>query len=170
MSRPTSGSVIQWDLVIGRAASLCVLAACGRLDFEPVHDGAAANVEWVQPIVQLYDTGGGPLRFPLAPIHVGDAVVIATWCGAPTAPTTTSITAPGWTFFQLGNINQSANTPGSEWFAVFGAIVPSTVPTTAMATWGGTTCTGFQVRSEEHTSELQSLRHLVCRLLLEKKK
>src|SRR5437899_8735542 len=29
--------------------------------------------------------------------------------------------------------------------------------------WRGT-------RSEEHTSELQSLRHLVCRLLLEKKK
>src|SRR5438045_4632115 len=34
-------------------------------------------------------------------------------------------------------------------------------------------CNGFQIlteRSEEHTSELQSLRHLVCRLLLEKKK
>src|SRR5205814_10218114 len=34
-------------------------------------------------------------------------------------------------------------------------------------------CTGgvceFSCRSEEHTSELQSLRHLVCRLLLEKK-
>src|SRR5262245_64317036 len=30
------------------------------------------------------------------------------------------------------------------------------------------TITAF--RSEEHTSELQSLRHLVCRLLLEKKK
>src|ERR1035441_11007565 len=28
---------------------------------------------------------------------------------------------------------------------------------------------GHAVRSEEHTSELQSLRHLVCRLLLEKK-
>src|SRR6476659_6389812 len=28
----------------------------------------------------------------------------------------------------------------------------------------------FCRRSEEHTSELQSLRHLVCRLLLEKKK
>src|SRR5258705_9301732 len=28
----------------------------------------------------------------------------------------------------------------------------------------------FTDRSEEHTSELQSLRHLVCRLLLEKKK
>src|SRR5258705_7442261 len=35
------------------------------------------------------------------------------------------------------------------------------------------TCTGEvskPTRSEEHTSELQSLRHLVCRLLLEKKK
>src|ERR1039458_4444705 len=31
--------------------------------------------------------------------------------------------------------------------------------------WRGSIC-----RSEEHTSELQSLRHLVCRLLLEKKK
>src|ERR1039458_10769301 len=28
----------------------------------------------------------------------------------------------------------------------------------------------WDYRSEEHTSELQSLRHLVCRLLLEKKK
>src|ERR1035438_4474867 len=30
-------------------------------------------------------------------------------------------------------------------------------------------CTFSNCRSEEHTSELQSLRHLVCRLLLEKK-
>src|SRR5690348_18187599 len=30
--------------------------------------------------------------------------------------------------------------------------------------------TGWQGRSEEHTSELQSPVHLVCRLLLEKKK
>src|SRR5262245_62664314 len=29
---------------------------------------------------------------------------------------------------------------------------------------------GSWLRSEEHTSEIQSLRHLVCRLLLEKKK
>src|SRR5262245_62761078 len=31
------------------------------------------------------------------------------------------------------------------------------------------TCRSRVLRSEEHTSELQSLRHLVCRLLLEKK-
>src|SRR2546429_6472854 len=30
--------------------------------------------------------------------------------------------------------------------------------------------TGFETRSEEHTSELQSRLHLVCRLLLEKTK
>src|SRR5258705_5438878 len=34
----------------------------------------------------------------------------------------------------------------------------------------GRKTTSIIVRSEEHTSELQSLRHLVCRLLLEKKK
>src|SRR6266550_7550552 len=34
----------------------------------------------------------------------------------------------------------------------------------------GRIVTGDDVRSEEHTSELQSRLHLVCRLLLEKKK
>src|SRR5258705_7880637 len=38
--------------------------------------------------------------------------------------------------------------------------------TTAML---GTHPCALPLRSEEHTSELQSLRHLVCRLLLEKK-
>src|ERR1035438_10894897 len=36
--------------------------------------------------------------------------------------------------------------------------------------WVWITPTQQPARSEEHTSELQSLRHLVCRLLLEKKK
>src|SRR5258705_8005804 len=36
--------------------------------------------------------------------------------------------------------------------------------------WGLDALTRTVARSEEHTSELQSLRHLVCRLLLEKKK
>src|SRR5262245_64359403 len=43
-------------------------------------------------------------------------------------------------------------------------IAPHTLEIAAM--WGILT----RLRSEEHTSELQSLRHLVCRLLLEKKK
>src|SRR5258705_7308834 len=39
--------------------------------------------------------------------------------------------------------------------------------TSSSMTWQSWTT---PMRSEEHTSELQSLRHLVCRLLLEKKK
>src|SRR5258705_11522159 len=35
---------------------------------------------------------------------------------------------------------------------------------------GGREFFQLRARSEEHTSELQSLRHLVCRLLLDKKK
>src|SRR2546422_2617621 len=37
-------------------------------------------------------------------------------------------------------------------------------------TWWYTVLGSSRVRSEEHTSELQSRLHLVCRLLLEKKK
>src|SRR5438045_8949760 len=52
----------------------------------------------------------------------------------------------------------------STWAAERGARVSRSVP-------GVHGCPGSCLaRSEEHTSELQSLRHLVCRLLLEKKK
>src|SRR5438093_7435598 len=40
----------------------------------------------------------------------------------------------------------------------------------ATVTLAGTVATAVLLRSEEHTSELQSLTNLVCRLLLEKKK
>src|SRR5438045_5885012 len=42
-----------------------------------------------------------------------------------------------------------------------------TISRTSTSRSGGSTVTARTVRSEEHTSELQSLRHLVCRLLLE---
>src|SRR2546428_3718390 len=43
----------------------------------------------------------------------------------------------------------------------------TTCPSSRVATWPGRS---RRVRSEEHTSELQSRSDLVCRLLLEKKK
>src|SRR5437899_6437698 len=52
----------------------------------------------------------------------------------------------------------------------------SAAPLLLVSLFGGATQDGplprrrLVKRSEEHTSELQSLRHLVCRLLLEKKK
>src|SRR2546422_11571671 len=45
-----------------------------------------------------------------------------------------------------------------------------TVTSTKPLDVAGTVIEGLRVRSEEHTSELQSRLHLVCRLLLEKKK
>src|SRR5689334_23471905 len=40
----------------------------------------------------------------------------------------------------------------------------------AWRSWDSSWCKSMRWRSEEHTSELQSQFHLVCRLLLEKKK
>src|SRR5205814_6877805 len=47
---------------------------------------------------------------------------------------------------------------------------PHNVPTSGTLREKHDSCGTPHERSEEHTSELQSLRHLVCRLLLEKKK
>src|SRR5438874_8357482 len=46
----------------------------------------------------------------------------------------------------------------------------SSAPTPAYTRGSSTLCNAEERRSEEHTSELQSRRDLVCRLLLEKKK
>src|SRR5947208_10354780 len=46
----------------------------------------------------------------------------------------------------------------------------ATLPPTATTTTSADEAASANVRSEEHTSELQSPDHLVCRLLLEKKK
>src|SRR5438309_4444013 len=50
------------------------------------------------------------------------------------------------------------------------ALAPNEKSAVADPLAGTVTSIGFSVRSEEHTSELQSQFHLVCRLLLEKKK
>src|ERR1039458_10481465 len=55
----------------------------------------------------------------------------------------------------------------------FSSAYPSAVTCESSRGWyrpSGPKCQAICTRSEEHTSELQSLRHLVCRLLLEKKK
>src|SRR5215217_9365882 len=56
--------------------------------------------------------------------------------------------------------------------ALIGALVATRQPRNPIG-WlflGGQLGTGVGLRSEEHTSELQSRQYLVCRLLLEKKK
>src|SRR5437660_3647536 len=54
--------------------------------------------------------------------------------------------------------------PGGILSPVFASLLKSSVCVPLLST------TQLKTRSEEHTSELQSRGHLVCRLLLEKKK
>src|SRR5258706_11958774 len=51
-----------------------------------------------------------------------------------------------------------------------GALLPTTSTRISPAVLSSAAAIEIRVRSEEHTSELQSLTNLVCRLLLEKKK
>src|SRR5262245_13370693 len=63
--------------------------------------------------------------------------------------------------------------PLPGWWTWQGARAPVAVPSHPMEPHADATAqlsAPAVERSEEHTSELQSLRHLVCRLLLEKKK
>src|SRR2546430_3387227 len=53
---------------------------------------------------------------------------------------------------------------------IVSVMTPVKLVTTAPASLRASTKTGGDMRSEEHTSELQSQSNLVCRLLLEKKK
>src|SRR5258707_11914950 len=53
---------------------------------------------------------------------------------------------------------------------VMKATLPSTLPVIVLSSLSYGVCFLWSVRSEEHTSELQSRQYLVCRLLLEKKK
>src|SRR5215213_585543 len=47
---------------------------------------------------------------------------------------------------------------------------PASLARVSLSSWLTVTVCASSTRSEEHTSELQSLTNLVCRLLLEKKK
>src|SRR2546422_2845561 len=71
---------------------------------------------------------------------------------------------PRSTLFPYTTLFRSLLSPGaSATPCARGAIATSTCPRRCRASWRS-------LRSEEHTSELQSRLHLVCRLLLEKKK
>src|SRR5690554_6954420 len=58
----------------------------------------------------------------------------------------------------------------SKYVVVVSRKIRSTSRFSKLATWKKTSSWMDSDRSEEHTSELQSRPHLVCRLLLEKKK
>src|SRR5690554_7207869 len=58
--------------------------------------------------------------------------------------------------------------PTNQWYAV-AKLAGLVTAQACRLQWGMNYITALPTRSEEHTSELQSRPHLVCRLLLEKK-
>src|SRR2546422_8451197 len=70
---------------------------------------------------------------------------------------------PRSTLFPYTTLFRSRTKPNS-------ALVYNTISAARRERWVPTRVRANKTRSEEHTSELQSRLHLVCRLLLEKKK
>src|SRR5438876_7564800 len=94
-----------------------------------------------------------------------------------TPPPPTSTLFPYTTLFRSPGWSDAPNECCGNWapdgrYFVFQAIRDETSNVWAMNEHGGLFRSTRQqpIRSEEHTSELQSPVHLVCRLLLEKKK
>src|SRR5262249_61376368 len=78
---------------------------------------------------------------------------------------------PRSTLFPYTTLFRSGRHVSSCILAVPGlAEPPPNMDQTLSRTHQGQALSGWRPRSEEHTSELQSLTNLVCRLLLEKKK
>src|SRR6266498_4956362 len=96
------------------------------------------------------------------------------WWGPPSHPATveTHDLTPGGavTYFMTGPQGEKSR----GWWRITSVNPPKSLEfTDGSADHNGTPVAGMPtttVRSEEHTSELQSRPHLVCRLLLEKKK
>src|SRR5436853_3310645 len=91
---------------------------------------------------------------------------------SPLFPYTTLFRSATPTFLAPG-ISRFARCPADSfhWLSVSAKLKnPAAMFSAALDLRNGATREEKLPRSEEHTSELQSLRHLVCRLLLEKKK
>ncbi len=151
---------------MGRLVVLCALVAgCGRYGFSPIpidglgdaaaHDGSltdtsdgaprdgsgsgsARSVTYAGAAASVLGTTGNSQSFTITPFATGDALIIMVGCAGSQAPSTVTLTAPGWTFTSLTPV--TTNGGGQVSAASFGAIVPSTAPVTATVTFVSANC------------------------------
>src|SRR2546425_4473729 len=124
-------------------------------------------------------TSSGRVQNNAVSTSCGDAGETSTVTKAtPTLTTSATATATaGQTIQDMATLAGGENPGGTITFKLYGPFDPTADPGTCTngTAAGSATVTGngtypsSAVRSEEHTSELQSLGYLVCRLLLEKK-
>src|SRR5439155_10838190 len=128
-------------------------------------DGAATQFAYtgLLQLATITDRAGAAtdLRYdPLNQLDTVEAPVMQGYTGASVRPTV-ALTSPDRVVWQ-------PQTPGTSLSAPKANVQPASVMATVVDA-GWTFAFGALKRSEEHTSELQSRGHLVCRLLLEKK-
>src|ERR1039458_10452248 len=104
-----------------------------------------------------------------------DAVSVAVWYDAivPALAVKLAVLDPAATATDPGTVSaavllDSVTVPPLVFVSVTVQLLVPPLPSVAGVHDTELTVTAVARRSEEHTSELQSLRHLVCRLLLEK--
>jgi hypothetical protein len=126
-----------------KRAAICVIfaAACGRVGFDAAPDGQlaaaidapVAQIAYVAPFLQD-NAGPGATKTTLVQAHAtGNAIVLQVACGSNADPTAVAVTAPGWTFRQVGLISRE----GTDHAATFTAIAPGTDSASLTVTWTG---------------------------------
>src|SRR3989475_3898547 len=107
-----------------------------------------------------------PEIYPL-PLHDALPILMAAAdIARKNGPTTIAITASGSPLASACHIHLAADHP--EGYDRYSPMVSRLLHLLVIDVLA--TCVALRIRSEEHTSELQSQSNLVCRLLLEKKK
>jgi hypothetical protein len=114
------------------------LTSDGGLGDADVVDAALSHIAYVGAFVQR-STGTGPDDSFTAQAHAaGNAVVIQVSCSAAEIPTAVSVSAPGWSFTQLGPITASASS--SQRSATVVAVAPDAIGASFAVSWTGSSC------------------------------
>src|SRR2546422_10090729 len=157
MVRSTTFAVTLYSITVPAARVPAYSNVPSRLKVSPINT-TPNSVGRPNLATTVFDTGS--MRYTVSTFVLTKIV----WSSG---ATTTSNGSPitGITSTCVSRPTSTTPTLSLNWFATY-AVLPSWVNATSV----GMEPTVTPRRSEEHTSELQSRLHLVCRLLLEKKK
>src|SRR5437879_9354565 len=159
--------------------------ALGAIGWKWILDSIYSVISWVLVALHLYKPFGAPLWLGEPHLAIASVLLVHSWR---LIPFSTVILLAGRTAIPK-DIPEAAAVDGAGfWRTAFLLLLPMMMPILSVAvlfgiiftftdmtvvyilTAGGPFDSTQVLRSEEHTSELQSPMYLVCRLLLEKKK